>query len=338
MGVSKPVVTTPAGTTRAATALLATAPAEGTRAPTLTDLAIRETTEPEVEEHPDRLHEPGGRGGLLEVFRSRVIVQMLVRRDVRIRYRYSSIGFAWAYVRPTIQFMVYYFILGIVLDLDKRVENFPVYIFSGLCLLHFSNDTLQTASRSIIRNRAIVKKIWVPRDVFPAAAILVAALRFFPQFVILMVGATATGWYFTWIGFAAALAGAAVISVWAYALGLLLAGLNVFLRELQNLLEFTGFLTHWLTPMLKPWTLVAERVAALGLAGSAILALYVWNPLCTGVELFHLAFWEPTVDFYFTLSPHLWTRAWVMLVAGLITLPIAQWVFRRLATSFADEL
>ena len=62
-----------------------------------------------------RLHEPGGRGGLVEVFRSRTVVQMLVRRDLRVKYRTSSIGYLWEFVQPTIHFCVYYFIIGIVL-------------------------------------------------------------------------------------------------------------------------------------------------------------------------------------------------------------------------------
>jgi ABC-2 type transport system permease protein len=307
----------------------------------MTDVATRPAeapAEPLDPSHLERMREPGGRGGLVDVFRSRVIVQLLVRRDVRLKYRYSSIGFAWAYVRPTVQFCVYYFVVGVLLDLDRRVENFPVYIFSGLCLLHFFNDTLQSCTRSVIRNRAIVKKIWLPREVFPVAGVFVAATRFIPQLVILLIAATVTGWYVTWEGLAAAAAGFAIVFIWGSALGLLLSAMTVYIREIQNFLEFTGFLTHWLTPMFKPWTLVSDAVSQFGTLGAVLLAAYIWNPLCTAVELFHLAFWSPTVDFYFELSPQLWTRTWVFLASGLLVLLLAPWVFRRLQASFAEEL
>ena len=153
-----------------------------------------------------------------------------------------------------------------------------------------------------------------------------------------MVGATVTGWYFTWLGLAAAISGFAIVVVWGVAFGLLFAALNVYLREIQNFLEFFGFLTHWLTPMMKPWTLVTGRVSEFGTIGTIIATAYIWNPLCTAIELFHLAFWEPTVDFYFTLSPHLWTRAYIMFGAGLVFLSITQWVFRRMQATFAEEL
>ena len=285
-----------------------------------------------------RLHEPGGRGGLIEVLRSRTIVQMLVRRDVRLRYRTSSIGYFWAYVKPSIQFLIYYFVIGVVLGLERRVENFAIYVFSGLCLLSFFNETLSNGTRSIVKNRAIIKKIWLPREIFPIAGMMVAATRFVPQFIILMIGATATGWYFTWSGLLAAMAGLAIVAVWGTAFGLLLSAVNVYVREVGNLLELTGFLTHWLTPMIKPWTLVTGRVASLGVAGTVISAVYIYNPLCTALELFHLAFWSPTVDFYFALSPNLWTRAWVMLAIGLALLALAQKVFQRLQANFAEEL
>lgn len=295
-----------------------------------------ETQPPAVGKH--RLQEPGGRGGLLEVIRSRTIVQMIVRRDVRLRYRNSSIGYLWAFVKPMLQFGVYYFIVGIVLGVARRVDNFAIYVFSGLCLLHFFNETLMNGSRSIIRNRAIIKKVWLPREVFPIAGMMVAATRFVPQFIILMIGATATGWYLTWEGLLAAIAGLAIIAVWGVGFGLLLAAVNVYVREVGNVLELAGFLTHWLTPMIKPWTLVRDATAGMGTLGVVVLGAYVYNPLCTAVELFHLAFWMPTVDFYFELSPHLWTRAWIMILIGIGFLVFAQRVFQRLQARFPDEL
>ena len=306
----------------------------------MTDTATLPRLDPEASPPggKHRLHEPGGRGGLIEVLRSRTIVQMLVRRDVRLKYRYSSIGYLWSFVRPSIQFCVYYFIVGVVLGIDRRVENFAIYVFSGLCLLHFFNETLANGTRSIVKNRAIIKKVWIPREIFPIAGMMVAATRFVPQFIILMIGATATGWYFTWEGLLAALTGLAIVAVWGVAFGLMLSALNVYVREITNVLELTGFLTHWLTPMIKPWSLVQERTAGLGIAGTLIMAAYVYNPLCTAVELFHQAFWEPTVDFSFELSPHLWTRGWIMLVIGMGVLVLAQRIFQRMQVNFADAL
>lgn len=306
----------------------------------MTDTATLPRVEPDAAPPggKHRLHEPGGRGGLVEVFRSRTIVQMLVRRDVRLKYRYSSIGYLWAFVKPSIQFCVYYFIIGVVLGIDRRVDNFAIYVFSGLCLVSFFNETLGQSTRSIVRNRAIIKKVWLPREIFPIAGMMVAATRFVPQFIILMIGATATGWYFTWSGLLAAVAGLAIVAVWGTAFGLLLSAVNVYVREIGNLLELTGFLTHWLTPMIKPWDLVVGRVSGLGVAGTVISAIYIYNPLCTALELFHLAFWMPTIGFDFVLSPNLWTRAWVMFVIGLGVLVLAQRVFQRMQANFADEL
>jgi ABC-2 type transport system permease protein len=302
----------------------------------LTTTIVRPDTEPVRGKH--RLREPGGNGGVLEVIRSRTIVEMIVRRDLRVRYRYSSIGYLWSFVRPLVQFVVYYFVIGMVLGLEKRVENFAIYVFSGLCLMLIFNSTLSNGTKSIVKNRSIIKKVWLPREVFPVAGLIVAATRSFPPFVILMIGATATGWYPTWTGLLAAIAGLAIVVVWGLAFGLLFAAVNVYVREISNMLELIGFLTHWLTPTIKPWTLVAARLALMGPPGAVVLAMYIYNPLCTAVELFHLAFWLPTVDFYFELSPHLWTRAWVMIVIGLLFLVVAQRVFQRMQASFADEL
>lgn len=305
----------------------------------MTLLATRPDTDtepPSVGKH--RLHEPGGRGGLIEVFRSRTVVQMLVRRDLRLKYRTSSIGYLWEFVQPAIHFVVYYFIIGVLLGIDRRVDNFAVYVFSGLCLVHFFNSTMNGSAKSMLKNRSLIKKVWLPREIFPIAAMVVAAWRFVPNFIILMIGATATGWYFTWSGLLAALAGFAIVTIWAIGIGLVLATVNVYVREVSNILQATSFLTHWLVPMIKPWNIVRDKVAPLGVAGGVIMALYVYNPLCTAVELFHYAFWEPTVGYYFELSPNLWNRAWIMVVAGLAFLAFAQRVFRRLQLNIADAL
>jgi len=305
----------------------------------VTLLAARPSTEaPAPAGGRHRLHEPGGRGGLIEVFRARTVVRMLVRRDLRLKYRTSSVGYLWAFVKPSIQFCVYFFIIGLVLGIVRRVENFAIYVFSGLCLMSFFNETLSSATRSILKNRSIIKKVWLPREIFPIAGMMVAATKFIPQFMILMIGATATGWYFTWSGLLAAVCGVVIIALWACSFGLVACAVNVYVRETGHVLELTSFLTHWLTPMVKPWTLVRDRVAPFGATGTVILAAYIYNPLSTALELWHLAFWSPTVDYYLELSPNLWTRAWVMILIGVAFLAFAQAIFRRMQVRFVDEL
>jgi len=276
----------------------------------------------------------GGAAGIRALLRHRYLLRLLVRKELRIRYSRSSLGYAWSYVRPSVQLAVYIFIVGLLFD-RARVQNFPVYIFSGHVLVHFYSETVNSATRSIIRNKALVKKVYLPREMFPVASLLVSATHMIPPLVLLFVVATATGWSPSILGALAGLLGFAVVALVAIAVGLLFSALNVFYRDVQNIVDIMSIFNHWIAPMLYPWTLVADRLHEQGL--DWLFQIYLWNPICVGVELFHQAFWLPTVD-DFELSPDLWLRGVSWLGIGSVLVYLAQRVFVRLQHRFAEEL
>ena len=285
------------------------------------------------------LAEPGGRGGLVEVFRHRYLLRLLVRKEVRVRYQGSLFGFAWSYVKPTIRFAVYFFVLGVILGLRKSVENFPVHIFAGMVLIHFFNETFSSATRSVVRNKALVRKIYLPREMFPVASLLVSAVNFVPPFIVLFIGAFVTGWAPSWAGVGTALLAVAIISVFAMAVGLLFSALNVFFRDFQNVVEVTSLLIFWSTPMIYPWSRVADNFG-----GTWVETLYLANPLASAVMLFQRTWWIPTISENESaaaaseLAPHLVERGLVILAAVVVLLLVAQRVFSRLEPHFAEEL
>ena len=81
---------------------------------------------------------PGRGGGLLDVARRRYLLRLLVRRELRSRYQGSLLGLGWSYVRPAVNFAVYFFVVGIFLKMSKAIPNFPVFLFSGMVLISFS--------------------------------------------------------------------------------------------------------------------------------------------------------------------------------------------------------
>ena len=282
-----------------------------------------------------RLAEPG-RATMRDVPRYWYVMTLLIRKEVRLRYRYSSLGYLWAYVRPAMQFCVYYFVIGILLDITKKVDNFAVFVFSGLCIVTVYNTTVNSATKSVVKNKSIIKKVDIPRELFPVSALVVSMTRLVPLMTILLIGATVTGWELTWVSVAAALLGFLIVVLLSFGIGLLFSALYVFLRELQHILEITGFMTHWLVPMVHPWFIAQERLERFP-GGDIIMIVYLWNPLCTSVELFHKAFWLSTVD-NGSLSPHLWTRGAFSVGFCLVLIAFAQFVFARLRELMAEEL
>ena len=111
---------------------------------------------------------PGVGAGLLDVYRRRYLLKLIVRKELRVRYRGSVLGLAWSYVKPLVQYVVLFFALGIVLRVGDQIPNYALYMFSGVIVINFFSEAFSNATRSIVSNAALVKKIYLPRELFPA--------------------------------------------------------------------------------------------------------------------------------------------------------------------------
>lgn len=285
-----------------------------------------------VEAGTEALLPPDRAGGLVDVFRRRYLLKLLVRKDLKVRYQGSVLGMAWSYVKPGVQFCVYFVVLGIILDLSRSVPKFGTYLFSGLVLFTFFIEIFNSTTRSIVRNKALVRKVYLPREMFPIASLLVSAFHFLPGLSILLIAALATGWIPSLTVVAAAVLGFAIIAVFGLAVGLFFSAFNVFFRDFEKVVDVFGIVLRWSAPMLYPWTLVAKKF------GLGVQQVYLCNPLVYAESLFQRAFWFPTVDTPHQFPPHLWSRGLVTLAACGVLAVIAQLVFSRLESRFAQEL
>ena len=280
---------------------------------------------------------PGRGGGLLEVARRRYLLHLVVRRELRRRYQGSLLGLGWSYVRPAFNFCVYFFVVGVFLRMAKVIPNFPVYLFSGMVLVNFFTETLVTATWSVIGNRALVQKVYLPREVFPVASMLVSLVHMTPALAILFGGALLAGWTPSSLALGSAALALAIVVVLALAFGLLFAAVNVFFRDFGQVVDILTLVIPWTTPMIYRWTAVKRSASALG------LQIYLANPLATAVSLFQRAFWWPTTGRPFRpgdqrFPDHLTTRGLAALTGAVLLLGLGQVVFRRVQWRFAQEL
>lgn len=283
-----------------------------------------------------RGHRPRVRGGKLgEIFSRRELLNLLVRRDLQARYRDSALGFLWTVIRPLIQFLMYYIVLGQFLGAARGIDQFAIYLFSGLTLFAFFSDMVFGATGSIIGNAGLVKKIYLPREIFPLATVGAASFMFLVQLLILIVAAVILRalpapaqmlWFFPSVG---------LILVWGLAIGLLLAALNVYLRDIQYLTEVVMMLAMWGSPIVYSWQMVVDSIARFHLP-SWILEVYAANPITIGVLGFHKAFWNggTPADYPDNLA----LRMVIAGVIGLVFLFISHRAFVRMQGNFAQEL
>lgn len=287
----------------------------------------------------EELARPGVGGGLAEVFRTRFLLKLLVRKELKVRYRGSVLGLLWSYVKPGVQFIVFYIALGVFLGLENSprnpdgLPNYAIYLFSGIVLINFFNEALGNASRSIVNNGGLIKKIYLPRELFPVASVWVSAVHFFPQLVILVGACLYAGWHPSFLQLAAALGGFAIVGLLATGLGLLFGAVNVYFRDSENFVDMLLMVATWASPVMYAWTMVANKL------GEFWFTVYQFNPITVGVESFHYAFWLPTTDGSAPLPPNL-LSLWmpVALLVSVGVLLIGQLTFRRLEGRFAQEL
>jgi ABC-2 type transport system permease protein len=279
---------------------------------------------------------PGEGRGLLDVYSHRFLLKLLVRKEIKVRYRGSVLGLMWSYVKPLMQFLIYFIALGIFLNLERGTPNYAIYLFSGIVLVNFFTESLANATRSIVDNRDLIRKIYLPRELFPAATVWVSAAHFLPQLLVLIGACLIVGWVPSIVQIATVILVFLMVATLATGLGLMFGAVNVYFRDSENIVDMIVMVVTWASPVLYVWSMV-ERVMG------PWYWLYQLNPMTTAVEIFHWTFWQPTLKAnqigLADMPPGLLTF-WlpVSLLVTLVILFLGQFIFRRLAVHFAQEL
>ncbi|KAA9135370.1 ABC transporter permease [Microbacterium caowuchunii] len=278
------------------------------------------------------LEQPGRAGGLLDVFRRRYLLSLIVRKEVQIRYRGSVLGWLWSYVKPLVQFVVFFVAIGVFLGLNDRVEFFPIYLLAGTTVVTFFNEAFSNGTRSLVDNAALIKKIYLPREMFPVSSMLIAAVNTLPQIAVLVIIALLFGWVPSPLHIAAVLLALLIVAMLATGLGLLFGAINVTFRDAQSFVEIITMCAIWASPVMYQWEMVADRVP------EWLFVLYRLNPLTPAVELFHYGIWYPLDPAGAQPLPQMWLFAGISAAIAVMLMLIGQLVFRRLEGRFAQDL
>jgi ABC-2 type transport system permease protein len=291
------------------------------------------------EQHPaGPLENPGRVGGLMDVFRRRYLLKLLVRKELRVRYQGSPLGLAWSYVKPAVRFVMYFYIIGLLIT--HHLENRPLHIFSGMIMVSFFTDALTSGSKSVVKNKALVRKINLPREMFPVSSIMVSTYHLIPMYVILLFGCAVSGWQPDPMAFVAAVMAFVLVWIWGLATALLLSAWNVYFRDVSNVVDVVQTVITWTTPMIYPFGIVKDQLQG---THEFLYQLYLSSPLSNAVLLQNRAFWTPSTEnpkqsAVEELPSHVFERGAILIVIGFLFLWFAQVTFSRLEGRFAEKL
>lgn len=268
---------------------------------------------------------------LRDVVRQREMLNLLVRRDLKARYKDSALGFVWTLIKPLTQLAIYYVVIGQFLGAERGIPDFAIYVFTGLTAYALFSEIVVGGTASITGNAGLIKKVYLPREVFPLASVGSALFNFGIQLIVL-VSATIILQRIPWsLDLFYAIPAMLVLVIYGTALGLLLAAVNVYLRDIQYLVEVVILIMFWASPIVYSWQMVR------GIVGDGLLLdIYTSNPVTLAVLGFQQAFWVSNEAV--GLPSDLLLRLGIASLIGLGLLVLAQRVFARLQGNFAQEL
>lgn len=262
----------------------------------------------------------------------RELLGLLVKREIKARYKDSSLGFLWSLLKPITQLLIYYVAIGKFLSAERSIPEFAIFVFTGLTAWGLFSEILAGSTSSIVANSGLIKKVYIPREIFPLSAVGSAGFNFLIQLAILLIAAVAIGSPPFTLDLLFLPLALAVLLLFSFSLGLLLSAVNVYLRDVQHLVEVLLLVLFWASPIVYSYDLVHKS-----LDGNIIEQIYLANPVTLIVLGFQKAVWVAGADQ--TLgAAELATRLGIAGVLSLVLLWVAQRVFAKLEGNFAQEL
>ena len=267
-----------------------------------------------------------------EIWRRRELVGLLVRRELRARYKGSSLGIVWSLIKPLVQLLVYYLAIGQILGAARSIPSFAIFVFIGLTTWTLATEIITSGTRSIVDNAGLVKKVTLPREIFPLAAVGSALVNLGIQFIVLLAAMIAIGqfplsWGALWL-FPSLL----LIVTFSSAIGLLLSAVNVYLRDIQHLVEVVLIVAFWTSPIVYAYSFVST------LQLGWLLQVYLLNPITLGVLGMQRALWVAGAGVTGAFPPHLGQRILIAFVISAVLLWVSHRIFQKLQGNFAQEL
>lgn len=255
-----------------------------------------------------------------DLWRYRELFYFLAWRDILVRYKQTVIGIAWAIIRPFLTMVVFTIVFGNLAKLPSQGAPYPILVFAAMLPWQFFANALAECSNSLIINTNLISKVYFPRLIVPASAVIVSFVDFLVSGTILLA---LMAWYnyvpswrivtlpiFIAIAFAAAMGG-----------GLLLAALNVKYRDFRYIVPFIVQLGVYISPVGFSSEIIPPQWRL----------LYSLNPMVGVIDGFRWAILGKQAEIYwlgFTLSMGLVA---LLLVSGV-------WYFRKMERSFADVI
>lgn len=256
--------------------------------------------------------------GLKELWRYRELFYFFTWRDIKVKYKQTSLGILWALLQPLGMMLIFTFLFSKTWPIDTGTVQYPVFVLAGLITWNLFHASVSHAGESMIQHAPIITKIYFPRLIIPCSAILVALFDFLMGFFVFLVFCLIYRQPLSWQALYYFPAGIAVILLSAFGAGTFLAALNVKYRDFRYTIPFLLQVLFFASQVIYP----LQSIQQPGL--KYLLAL---NPVNASLELFRSPLSGQSPDSMILLIGLAATA--ILVMSGLI-------FFRKTEAYFAD--
>lgn len=260
---------------------------------------------------------------LRELWSYRELVFFLVWRDVKVRYKQTALGAAWAVLQPTLTMVIFTVFFGGLAAIPSDGLPYPIFSYAGLLPWTFFAQGLAQSSNSLVGSQHLITKVYFPRLVIPLATVLAGVVDFTLAFGVLLVLMAYYGIWpsatVLWLPLLLLLSLATALGV-----GLWLSALNVRYRDVRYVVPFVTQIWLFVTPVIYPTSAVTARLRSFGVPAW----VYGLNPMSGVVEGFRWAL----------LGSGTSPGALVLASSGVALALVVSgtWYFRHMERTFAD--
>jgi ABC-type polysaccharide/polyol phosphate export permease len=264
-----------------------------------------------------------------EMWAYRELTRNLVVRDVKVRYKNSVLGIFWSLLNPLLMTLVFTVVFTVMAPDRKDTPYFPVFVLCALLPWNFFSASVIGTTSSIVSNANLVNKVYFPREILPLSTVLAELINFCLALVVLFGMILAFGIRLT--PWALLLPLVSLIQViFTLGIGLILATLNVFYRDTQQIMNVLMLAWFFVTPIIYPVSILPHNYQLWGMTIDVWRWAHILNPMTSLVATYRVILYDgapPAYDFLLRTT-----------VTALAFLFVGIFIFRRYSRRFAEEV
>ena len=282
------------------------------------------------------------RSRIVDIVGYRELLVNLIRKELKVRYKNSVLGFLWSLVNPAITIAVYYVIFSLVFK--NPIRPFVIFLMPSILAWNMFQTALSSGVGSVVGNAPLVKKVWFPREILPLASVGSASVDFGLQSLVLIATLVIMRWHVGWTWLPLVPLSLVCVLLFSTALAVWLAAVNVKFRDTQHFLGIALMVWFWGTPIIYSFRQVSDKLGQYHLGNLLLLNPFTIVALCFQRAFYNrasVASADPKKPIHvlppWSYGQYLGLLA-IFAAVSMLLLVYASRKFRKLEGDFAEEL